>query len=455
MRDNDVKFSTTSKRRELLIRNGYMYTLNKNKTHVKYWRCKERSCCATVHTDKNDQVTYHNDHHNHLPVPESIELNELRNKVKHRVLEESTPIAQIYDQELAAAHLTLPALSIAPTSKETQSSFQRLRRKTTPSLPVSDTFEIPYKYSQTLDDKSFLLCDETVRNKRVLLFATDLQLTIFFQSSQIFMDGTFDVCPPHFDQVFTMHCIHHDQAIPCIISLLPGRSAMVYQYIFDLLKNEAKELGLTFAPDVITSDFEPGLIKAIKRQFPTSRHKGCYFHHSQSVYRKIQSLGLSSQYNDDEEVRSHARKLMALPLLPLEKVDSAFEFLLDDHPPCLDPLFDYFESFWMESVPVELWNVSNIKIKTNNIAEGWHNRFAHRIEKKHPNIWHFIKVLQQEEVYVKQNVQHVKMGKKKKIAKKTCAIQECLATLAHRYRKKEITLIDYLDGLSLLVAKKK
>ncbi|CAF1494087.1 unnamed protein product [Rotaria sordida] len=294
----------------------------------------------------------------------------IRHSIKRRVLEESTPIARIYDQELAAAQLTLPALSIAPTSREAQSSFQRLRRKTTPPLPVSGDFEIPDRYSQTLDGNNFLLSDTTVRNKRVLVFATGLQLAIFFQSSHIFMDGTFTVCPPYFDQVFTMHCIHHDQAIPCIIALLPGRSAMIYQYIFDLLDNEAKELGLTFGPDTITSDFEPGLIKAIKRQFHNSRHLGCYFHHTQSVYKKIQSLGLSSQYKNDEEVRSHARKLMAVPLLPLEKMNLAFEYLVDNHPACLDPLFNYYESFWMDSLPLKLWNVSNIKIKTNNIAEG-------------------------------------------------------------------------------------
>ncbi|CAF1405547.1 unnamed protein product, partial [Rotaria sordida] len=377
-----------------------------NRGCVKYWRCQERSCSAIIHTNKNDHLKTRSGNHNHVPTPERIELIQFKYEVKRRVLEESTPIARIYDQQLAAAQLTLPALSIAPTSREAQSSFQHLRRKTTPPLPVSGDFEIPDRCSQTLDGNNFLLSDTTVRNKRVLVFATGLQLAIFFQSSHIFMDGTFTVCPPYFDQVFTMYCIHHDQAIPCIIALLPGRSAMIYQYIFDLLDNEAKELGLSFGPDTITSDFEPGLIKAIKRQFHNSRHLGCYFHHTQSVYKKIQSLGLSSQYKNDEEVRSHARKLMAVPLLPLEKMNLAFEYLVDNHPACLDPLFNYYESFWMESLPLKLWNVSNIKIKTNNIVEGWHNRFANRIEKKYPNIWHFIKVLQQEEVYVKQTVQH-------------------------------------------------
>lgn len=86
---------------------------------------------------------------------------------------------------------------------------------------------------------------------------------------------------------------------------------------------------------------------------------------------------------------------------------------------------------------------------------GWHNRFAHRIDKKHPNIWHFIRVLQEEEVRFNQHVQHVQMGKKKVCGKRTCSMQECLETLADRFKKQQIDLSDYIQGLSLLVAKKK
>ncbi|CAF3764697.1 unnamed protein product [Adineta steineri] len=104
-------------------------------------------------------------------------------------------------------------------------------------------------------------------------------------------------------------------------------------------------------------DSEPGLTKAIKHQFPNSQHKGCYFHYNQSIYKKIQSRGLSSQYDNGEEVRSYARKLMAFPLLPLEKMNLASEYLFENHPPYPEPFFDYFQSFWKESVPLELWNV--------------------------------------------------------------------------------------------------
>ena len=113
-----IRFSTTSKGKRLLVFDGFMYTLNKDRGYIKYWRCEERTCAATVHTDAYDHLQTHNSNHNHLATPERIELVNLRSQVKQRVLQESTPVARIYDQELALANLSLPALSIAPSSKE-------------------------------------------------------------------------------------------------------------------------------------------------------------------------------------------------------------------------------------------------------------------------------------------------------------------------------------------------
>ncbi|CAF1550612.1 unnamed protein product, partial [Adineta ricciae] len=87
------------------------------------------------------------------------------------------------------------------------------------------------------------------------------------------------------------------------------------------------------------TDFEPGLIKAIKDQFPSTTHTGCFLHHTQAVFKKANSLGLSGDYKRDADVRSCVRKLMSLPLLPVYKIKSAFQYLANDHRDCLDPLF--------------------------------------------------------------------------------------------------------------------
>lgn len=61
---------------------------------------------------------------------------------------------------------------------------------------------------------------------------------------------------------------------------------------------------------------------------------------------------------------------MAIPLLPLNKMNLAFDLLVQNRPIRLKPLFDYYENFWMETLPLKLWNVANMKMKTNNVAEG-------------------------------------------------------------------------------------
>jgi hypothetical protein len=61
---------------------------------------------------------------------------------------------------------------------------------------------------------------------------------------------------------------------------------------------------------------------------------------------------------------------MALPLLPVKDVPRAYEDLNEKIPVELEPLFEYFEGWWMKQVPLALWNVSNLQSRTNNNVEG-------------------------------------------------------------------------------------
>ncbi|CAF1672524.1 unnamed protein product, partial [Adineta ricciae] len=144
-------------------------------------------------------------------------------------------------------------------------SLSRLRRQTTPALPTSRDFDIPDRYGETLAGKPFLLIDTLIRGKRMLAFANELQLVILFKSKHIFIDGTFSVCPPFFDQVFIIHGVHHEHVVPCVLALLPGRSATVYKHLFETLDEQATDLDMSFEPEMITSAFESGLIKAVQQ----------------------------------------------------------------------------------------------------------------------------------------------------------------------------------------------
>lgn len=103
-------------------------------------------------------------------------------------------------------------------------------------------------------------------------------------------------------------------------------------------------------------------------------HKGCLFHYNQSIYRRIQSLGLAKAYSEDDSVRSCCRKLMALPFLPVQEVETSFYNLRSTVDATvkkqLRELFLYFDNYWISSVPVEMWNVHGCEHRTNNICEG-------------------------------------------------------------------------------------
>ena len=69
---------------------------------------------------------------------------------------------------------------------------------------------------------------------------------------------------------------------------------------------------------------------------------------------------------------------MALPLMPISLVVSAFDELFDSllqgklsNNAQLKLLFDYFENQWLKNVDLKLWNVYELEMRTNNNAEGF------------------------------------------------------------------------------------
>lgn len=65
---------------------------------------------------------------------------------------------------------------------------------------------------------------------------------------------------------------------------------------------------------------------------------------------------------------------MALPLLPVEEVETLFYNLRATTDSAvkkkLRDLFLYFDDYWINTVPIKMWNVSDYQHRTNNICEG-------------------------------------------------------------------------------------
>ncbi len=49
------------------------------------------------------------------------------------------------------------------------------------------------------------------------------------------------------------------------------------------------------------TDFEHALRQAIQLSFPGARVKGCYYHYTQALWRKVQTLGLQVEYSENKK----------------------------------------------------------------------------------------------------------------------------------------------------------
>ncbi|CAF2149758.1 unnamed protein product [Rotaria magnacalcarata] len=418
----------------LLVSDEYIFKLNKATTTSKYWICAHTACSAKIHTNTNNQLTKMTGEHSHVPEKETIVVREFREKIKQQAIEETTPIPHIYHEECAKAMLSTAAIAVLPNS-----AINKARRAVTPIIPTTQLFDIPDPFARTLRDNPFLIIDKFI------------QYVVLNMNNATF---------------------------PCVFGLLPNRLKLTYQFLFHELKSIAIQMKLDFAPKIVMSDFEPAFMGVVKTEFSAATHSSCYSHFTQAIYRNIQRLGLCTIYNHDDDVKHFCRQLMALPLLPEPVIEDTYDKLVRDLSTNMSKkmkhLLEYFREQWFAKVPMSQWCVHGLSMRTNNNAEGthlflfllkthtvifilaFHSRFNRRVLVHHPNIWSFIKFLQGEESrFYHMNIQFsAGLGARAKQAK-TIAIQRRIDCLDKRYYDGLINVMEYLNGLSFTVAKRK
>ena len=83
------------------------------------------------------------------------------------------------------------------------------------------------------------------------------------------------------------------------------------------------------------------------RRFVSSLKKGCFFHFSQAIFRKIHSLGLQVRYKDDEDFAHKVRMLAASAFVRESDVIIPFEAVSEDFPLDGQAVIDYFEDTYI------------------------------------------------------------------------------------------------------------
>jgi len=145
-------------------------------------------------------------------------------------------------------------------------------------------------------------------------------------------------------------------------------------------------------------DFEISTIQSIKQIFPNAEIYGCNFHFNQSLWRKVQNIGLASNYKDDADIRLHVRMCSALAHIPIDDIDEGWIIIMTNTPDNdkLQIFYDYFIEQWLENpiISRSVWNCYQRRHRTNNIVEGWNSKLNKILNKPQPtfiDLYHCLK----------------------------------------------------------------
>jgi hypothetical protein len=179
-----------------------------------------------------------------------------------------------------------------------------------------------------------------------------------------------------------------------------------------------------WSPKIIKVDFEEAVISAINKVFPGSVITGCNFHFNQCLWRQVQTISLTVEYKEDEQVRIICRMCVVLAYLPIDKVEEVWLMIMESVPQneILTLFLDYFVEQWMENqnVPIEMWNIHQYRHRTNNAVEGWNSKLNSIIGKQHPNVFLLVQKLREEAQLVSWQIKSKELGLAGQKRKKTC-----------------------------------
>lgn len=134
-------------------------------------------------------------------------------------------------------------------------------------------------------------------DERITIFATDDGLQLLSEAEEWFMDGNFALSPIEFQQLYVIRIQVKSIFITPVFCLLKRKTQSTYEQLIKIVLEKCNKREIYLDPIIVHVDFEKAVIEALKNTI--GNHiciKGCFYHLTQNMHRKIQSLGLENIY---------------------------------------------------------------------------------------------------------------------------------------------------------------
>ena len=217
----------------------------------------------------------------------------------------------------------------------------------------------------------FLLQDSGLGDpSRMIIFATDEDLEMLSSSDHLFGDGTFEVSPFIFFQLYTIYAIHNGGLIPCAFALLPNKRQVTYDRLFgEIMQHMQGHIPMDFQMNSDAIAFIGVIIK------------GC-FYLSRNLWKKSQDNGLKQLYENDQGFSTFIRMIASVAFVPILDgpqtfCDAEAANRCNFHQNGYDVVLDYFEDTYIgrqrrgrprniPMFPMEIWNMYDCWSTTEN-----------------------------------------------------------------------------------------
>ena len=82
--------------------------------------------------------------------------------------------------------------------------------------------------TKIVSGEDFLIAEDGQGEEKIIIFATDRNVTLLCKAETIYVDGTLETCPRLFYQVFTIHAFKNGKQFLLVYCLLPDKTRATY-----------------------------------------------------------------------------------------------------------------------------------------------------------------------------------------------------------------------------------